>query len=255
MFNLKAVLFDLDDTLIDWSNFSLDWRKKELFHFSGVYQYVLDQGGNPNSDVETMQESFSQRGRDAWAHARMTLRAPHIGKLLQDTFKHFGVADEQLPIEDLQEAFRWGAVDGVNVFADVPEALRVLKENDIQIGIVTNAHQPITMRDKELDAYGLLNYFTSAPIRICAADVGYLKPHPFIFQHALTQLQAEPQEVVFVGDNVVADISGAQKVGMKAVLRINAHEPRLSSVVQPDASVKHFGQLLTQLDSWYPGWR
>jgi HAD superfamily hydrolase (TIGR01662 family) len=253
---LKAVLFDLDETLLDWSNFNLDWRAKEAYHLAGVYDFVTAHGAGLNATPEVLQEHFSRRVRDAWASARATLRSPHIGKLLVESLTHFGmVPDDTLTMDACLEAYAWGAIEGVTVFPDVPETLETLNAHGILVGIVTNAFQPITMRDRELADYDLLRYFPHAPGRICAADVGYLKPHPYIFQHALKALDVDAAEAVFVGDNVVADISGAQKVGMKAVLRVNDSNEPLATMIRPDASVRHLGELLTTLDEWFPGWR
>ena len=253
---LKAVLFDLDDTLIDWSKLSVDWRAKDLRHVDAVFRFVHEHGAALNVPVEVIQENFSRRTRDAWSVARATLRAPHFGQLLMDTLDHFGLTrSEALSMAACLNAHGWGAIEGVYVFPDVPPALEELRQHGIEIGIVTNSHQPATMRDHELRDYDLLKHFPQVHTRITAADVGYLKPHPFIFNHALKAIGATAEETVFVGDNIVADVSGAQKVGMKAVLRVNAEEPPLSSMIEPDAKIKNLGELLNVLDGWYEGWR
>ena len=45
-------------------------------------------------------------------------------------------------------------------------------------------------------------------------EVGVAKPDPAIFQRALGAIGAQPAETLFVGDNPVADIGGAQQLGM-----------------------------------------
>jgi putative hydrolase of the HAD superfamily len=253
---LKAIFFDLDDTLIDWSNFSADWREKEIQHLTGVYQYVTRNGGTISTTIATLQDYYNKQVREAWANARATLRSPHLGNVLMQSLAHFGLREsDRIDMRGCLEAYGWGAVPGVRVFPDVPEALETLRSHGIKVGIVTNAHQPITMRDIELAEYDLLRHFTDAPARICAADVGYIKPHPHIFRHALSTLDVTPEEAVFVGDNVVADIGGAQKVGIKAVLRVNHNEPLLSGMVKPDGKIRHLGELMTLLDDWFVGWR
>ena len=122
------------------------------------------------------------------------------------------------------------------------------------LGLITNASTPMWLRDTELEEVGLLHYFSDC--RLSAVDVGYLKPHPAIFQHALDKLQLQPSEVVFVGDNPEADVSGAQSVGMKAVLRV-VQKPGIitSRLFTPDARIDTFHELPAILDEWYPGWR
>ena len=60
--------------------------------------------------------------------------------------------------------------------------------------------------DRHLRQLGLLRHF---PIRIYSCNVRYRKPHPEIFRLALRQVQAPAEEVVFVGDSLLADIRGA----------------------------------------------
>lgn len=254
---LKAVLFDLDDTLISWANFLDNWRDHEMRHLGYLYEYIHAQGYQLNASLEALHEQFSRRVRLAWEQARATLRAPHFGVLITETLAHFGLDCSEAPLsmEACIHAYRWGAYAGVSVFPDVPEALATLRQHGVEIGIITNAYQTATMRDRELDELGLLRFFPRSETRITAADVGYLKPHPFIFRHALRVMNAAPNEVVFVGDNLSADIDGAQKVGMRAVLR-TVHGPLpLQRMITPEASVDDLGQLLLILDEWYPSWR
>jgi putative hydrolase of the HAD superfamily len=58
-----------------------------------------------------------------------------------------------------------------------------------------------------------------------SALLGYDKPHPEIFRHAL-RAYGEPEDVWMIGDNPVADVAGAEAVGMRAILvRTPATDP------------------------------
>jgi HAD superfamily hydrolase (TIGR01662 family) len=255
---LKGVLFDLDETLIDWTHFAQDWREHEVRHLSHVYAFLERKGSPPNVPLPQLAEVFGKRVMEAWSQARATLRAPHLGKILVEVLSDHNVRfnGNGITMEACLEAYQWGALPNVTAFPEVPQVLEKLVANGIRIGIVTNAFQPMTLRDIELEQYGLLQYFTHAPSRITAADAGYLKPHPYIFQHALKAMEYSADEVVFVGDNAVADVAGAQGVGMKAVWRRRATSPRLiSGVIVPDAIIDDLNGLLDVLDGWYEGWR
>ena len=250
---LKAVLFDLDDTLIDWDGFDSGWDMLDRERVRGVFDYVNSEI-HAISDFETLLGHYRQRTFDSWESGRSNLRAPHLGRVVVDSLVATGVPAEQIDERQVMEAFNWGAVPGVVMFPDVPESLTTLLDNDIRVGIVTNAHQPMWMRDRELAEFGLLDFFPDC--RFSAADVGYLKPHPRIFEAALACMEIEPEEAVFVGDNPVADIAGAQGAGMRAVLR--AREPMssmLSGLIQPDHTVTSLYDLPPKLDEWFPGWR
>ena len=111
----------------------------------------------------------------------------------------FGVPADALDAHRCLEAYHWEMIPGTRIFPEVPETLALLREHGLKIGIVTNAHQPMWIRDVEITAHGLFDFFPDC--RISAADVGYLKPHPVIFQTALRCLGTKPEETVFVGDD------------------------------------------------------
>lgn len=248
---LKAVIFDLDDTLIDWSGFNADWATLEIRHLERVVNYIRSQGYRL-PDVAAYAQEFRMRTAAAWTDARVTLRAPNLGTILVETAAHFGVPREALDIRCCLEAYEWGAVEGTQPFPEVPTVMEALHRAGMRVGIVTNAFQPMWLRDREMEMHGLLHYFPEC--RISAADFGYLKPHPTIFEHALNILGTQPEETVFVGDNPVADIVGAQSAGLQAVLRLTNHSER-EVTATPDAVIRDLSELLPVLDAWHPGWR
>lgn len=250
---LKAILFDLDDTLIDWSAFTENWEIRETKHLRGVFDYICREI-YPLSDWEAYSREYFQRVRDAWLGARESLIAPHLGRILVETAVSLGIAEDSVSVEECLDAYSWAAPESTFAFPDVAGAMKVLHQNNIKVGIVTNAFQPMSLRDIEMKAHGLLDYFPDC--RLSAADVGYLKPHPKIFQAAMDCLGTTPQETLFVGDNPVADIAGAQGAGLKAVMRVkHPTQPLISGLVVPDGAINTLNDLLLLLDKWYPGWR
>lgn len=250
---LKGVLFDFDDTLVDWSGVQLSWREIESARLSRVQEHVYSKTRANWLHTDALLDAYMRRTRAAWAEARVTLRAPHMPSILMETLAALGVAIDRLDVADVIRAYNWNVVPGTVVFPDVPPTLHALRQAGIKLGIVTNASQPMAMRDAELATHGLIEYFPDC--RLAAADAGFLKPDPRIFNCALERLGASAAETVFIGDNPDADIAGALSVGMKAVLRItertaangtfSAYKPRLRSLEQLPAI----------LDEWYPGWR
>jgi len=69
---------------------------------------------------------------------------------------------------------------------DRPEVMALIKQHGIKTAIVTNAAQPMALRDVEIEEHKLLQYFPDC--RLSAADAGVLKPHPGIFQLAMSPL-------------------------------------------------------------------
>jgi len=249
---LKAVLFDMDDTLLDWSGFDADWGAMEAAHLTRVVEHFRTE---LQFEIELTRFGTTMRERTiaAWTAARQDLRAPNLGAILVETARELGAPDS-IDARRCLEHYGWGLVEGTVIFPDVPPLLDLLKKHGVQVGIVTNAYQPMWLREIELKAHQLLDYFPTC--RISAADVGYLKPHPAIFKSALECVGVQPNEMVFVGDDIHADIGGAQRAGIRAVLRVvERAQVSADGLITPDASVNTFDELPSILDNWFPGWR
>lgn len=248
---LKAVLFDLDDTLIDWSGFQGDWAVMERPHLTSVVKYVCE-CGYALDNVERFIQVFHLLTESAWQDANESLNAPHLGRMLVSTAEALGVPAGTLDVDACLRAYAWDAPQGTLAFPEVAEVLPLLKEVGMKVGIVTNAYQPMWLRDIEMQHHGLFDFFVDC--RLSAADIGVLKPHPRIFQSALDCLGVDAHEAVFVGDDAEADIFGAQSVGMRAVLR-RTRRFREPMGLAPDAVIDTLHDLLPLLDGWFPGWR
>jgi putative hydrolase of the HAD superfamily len=249
---IKGILFDMDNTLIDWGGFSDDWVSMERAHLQNVYNFLAEAGRPLDLSYNHFELAYRENVVDAWAGARTTLRAPHMAKIMMATLKQLSIEeDATINSQTVLKAYAWDAAPGVDVFPDVAPALQQLMDHGIKLGIVTNAFQPMWLRDAELKSYNLLQYFPDENLRISAADVGYLKPHANIFHHAVKQLGTKIEETLYVGDNPVADIAGAQGVGLRAVLRINHPAPPLiSGLIVPDAAVNTMHELVRLVHEW-----
>ncbi len=248
---LRAVLFDMDDTLLDWRDVQQNWSQIDRRYLHNVVSWLRQEGIASSIDLDKLGYAFSSRHRAAWQEAGDTLVAPHMPQILMEALAAVGVEPSAIDEADLIEAYDWRGVDGCRVFPDVPPALEMLTAAGLRLGIVTNASQPMSMRDAELEQHDLLGHFPAC--RIAAVDTGRIKPHPHIFACALAKLGTAATETVFVGDRWGADIEGALGVGMRAVHREN----RRSCLRIEDewAQLHTLRDLPTILDAWYPGWR
>jgi putative hydrolase of the HAD superfamily len=77
------------------------------------------------------------------------------------------------------------------------------------------------------------------------------KPHPRIYQAALTRLGVPAAGAVFVGDRLKEDVRGPKEVGMRAVLtrQFRQEDPR-DAAVPPDAVIASLGELPAVLAQW-----
>lgn len=251
---LKAVIFDMDDTLVDWSARKQDWREYERERLRRVFDYVA-RDVHPLRDFEAFFQTAQNCFIDAWADADRHLHAPHLGRALVKTLQALGTPPERLDADACLHAYDWGVMPDVTLYPDVPDVLALLRGAGLRLGLVTNAFAPMRLRDRELAQLGLPP--ETFDCRLSSADVGYLKPHPAIFEAALDCLGVRSDEAVFVGDSLETDIAGAQNVGMRGVLRAGPETSRLPDdlSIPPDAVIADLADLPAVLDAWYPGWR
>jgi len=118
--------------------------------------------------------------------------------------------------------------------ADVRRTLPLLKQVGYSMAVVSNRDKPFQTL---LDSHNLSEFFTYA---LAAGEVDSYKPEPGVFEHALKHMNVTAQETVYVGDNYYADIVGAHRAGLQAVL----YDPHF---IFPDANcitIRSFDELL-----------
>jgi len=109
-------------------------------------------------------------------------------------------------VENTQSSANWD-----RILPGTREALDRIRER-YAIAVISNADGRI---DAVLDRCGICDCFASITD---SGNVGHEKPHPEIFAAALSGMQADPAESLYVGDVYSVDYIGARNAGMDAVL-------------------------------------
>ena len=247
---LKAVIFDLDDTLIDWSGVKMSWEDIIYQQVTPLMQHLNTERGY-NIEQYKFVERFQQRMRSAWMNTSPPeWVAPHHRAVLVETLNEFDV--DESDDEELYKRLKWGLIPGVKAFPDARNVLETLRNNDIQRAILTNAAQPMALRDIEIETLDLIEYFD---VRCSAADVGTIKPHPRPFQVVLRELGVTAEEAFYVGDRPQDDVAGAQAAGMRAIWIRRPHSSQLSPGIKPNAIVDSLTEVIKVINRWFPEWR
>lgn len=247
---VKAVLFDLGDTLWHFPNFpSRQAIREETVR--RIFALLRRWGIEPDGQLRYL-------GRDIrLAAEHETERAfhgdclsPHYPSLCRKVAAGFDLALSEAQAEELWEAWNLeGQFYGRQLYPDVLETLEWLRRRGCRLGSITNRAYSGPRFWHELRELGLTDYFEVVAI---SCDVGYLKPHPRIFRHALDGLGLEPTSVVMVGDSLRADVGGAKALGMAAVWRrpplgepveAGADRPQGEEGPAPDYAIDHIGEL------------
>lgn len=98
------------------------------------------------------------------------------------------------------------------VFDDVAETFRRLGELDMRIAIASNFDQRLHSVCRGLPE------LRSTEVVVVSTDVGACKPSPRFFSALLESCGCAADELLMVGDDVEADVTGPHKFGIKAVL-------------------------------------
>ncbi len=129
---------------------------------------------------------------------------------------------------------------------DAIPTLKRLEEAGYRLGIVSNAGDDDDVQQLARK-FNLHPYFDFI---LTSAACNYRKPHPRIFQLALAFWNYSPQEVAMVGDNLHADIFGAQNAGLYGIWLSRRADPKMEEQVRvrPDASLDSLSELPSILD-------
>ena len=111
------------------------------------------------------------------------------------------------------DGYKRMAVDMVRSFVipqpGVREMLADLRRRGIPVAILTNGWSPLQQHKAERVEF-------DGPVLV-SAELGIQKPDPLAFAALARALQAEPQEIAFVGDTPSSDVAGAIGAGMRGV--------------------------------------
>jgi putative hydrolase of the HAD superfamily len=138
----------------------------------------------------------------------------------------------------LEAGYISGSEGGKAPYPDARTTLVELRRRGFRLGIVTNrafggARFRADLRDAGLD----IGWDAEA----VSVEVGYLKPHPALFEAALGQLGVEANQALMAGDSLAEDIAGAQALGMAAAWRRSARD---ADGVEPDYTFDEVAELL-----------
>jgi putative hydrolase of the HAD superfamily len=122
----------------------------------------------------------------------------------------------------------WSECQHFTLYEDVPDVLRAIHAAGVKIGLISNTQRSLESFQTHFELEGLFS------VAVSSADHGFMKPHPSIFEAALSQAGVLPAQSVMVGDSLIHDIEGARQLGMRAVLVSRSGQ---SVVCPPDVPV------------------
>jgi HAD superfamily hydrolase (TIGR01549 family) len=224
-----AVLFDLDDTLYPYA----PCRDAAL---EAAHETARELGYDFDRDAF---DEFYQTGRREVKRELSGTAATH------ERFIYFKRAVEEHTGEPrasdalaLGEGFWEGYLEEMALFPGVEATLETLQEAGVDVAITTNLTTRIQLA--KIEQLGLENHID---LLLTSEETGREKPGSVMFTLPLARLDRRVSEAVMVGDNVGADIVGANAVGLETVLWNADPDEPLEGRREPDHRIDAFGEL------------
>jgi len=231
MEDIKCVLFDCMETLVDIEGYNLprDYAFN-TFHGSGVEHYW--------NDFEHFYEGYME------ARTALADQLPEnkeysflsMYRVICESNPRIGDSAEDAATKLLNNHWE-NYISGCSVSERVTEALSYVETN-YQLGIVGNLKVEGGI-EALLEKGGIRDYFDFI---IASVSVGWRKPDRRIYDAVLNKTRLSPEQHLFVGDDYENDFSGPASFGMKTLLY-----DRKGNYPHVENSISSFSELLTLL--------
>ena len=236
---LRAAVFDLGDTLLEYDSPTLSFKELNNIGLHGLYDYLARDGFDlPRSD--SFCADLLHRIETVWLQSLMRMEGMNTVDVLRHFLPEMGIDVQGLDMDGLVWAFYRPMAPHISMYPDTYQTLTSLRAEGLLLGLISNASWPGILHDEDLDRFGLKHFFDQ---RSYSSELPYAKPHPEIFIHTLDALHTEPGDAAFVGDRLYDDISGAQQVGMRGILKLVDHREERSDSIEPDATIRYLSEL------------
>lgn len=240
--NIQGIIFDLNGTLIDiLTDEGKDDIYRVLANFLCHRGIELEPEGIRELYYNFMKEQRRESGEEYPEFDVVEVFRKIIAVHGSDfTFSLPTATLQELPFT-LAHIYRAVARYRLELYAGVRETLDELRPR-YQLAAITDAQMVWAM--PELHAVGLSDYFSPLVI---SSDLGYRKPDARIFQRVITGMGLEPDEVLFVGNDMYRDIFGASRFGIKTVFFRSNQGEQYRKGVEPDYIIYDFPELLNAI--------
>lgn len=211
---MKAVIFDLGHTLIDYYD---DWRIPEKRAVSKFYDIVSGSVDDPPEEGEFIDVMILELEKARNRRRTEMIEIP-LESFLHDRLVQFSVPPSEEVIVGGLEVFYQALLEHRKLIPGTVEMLRDLKDRGYLIGLISDVAWglPSYFPMRDMTFYGLDGFFDDL---VFSSDVGLRKPNPSIFRIALDNLGVTAIESAYVGNNLQVDVKGALEVGLKAILK------------------------------------
>ncbi|MEM7233819.1 MAG: TIGR02253 family HAD-type hydrolase [Planctomycetota bacterium] len=230
---LRAIFFDIDDTLYSTSEFAEKAR-------SAAIDAMIEAGLDLSREViqEELQEVITEFSANYEHHFdKLLLRVPK---------RNYKGVNPAIIVAAGVMAYHETKSTQLFPYEDAIEALRRLStETKLTLGVITEG---LGVKQAEKLVRMRVNQFLSPGAIFISNQIGISKPNPKIYQRACSDMNLKPSETMYVGDNPKNDIDPPNKIGMITVrMRRGGKYYHTEGETKPIKEVQNFWDLLDLL--------
>ena len=236
----RAILFDLDDTLLMAFGPSPSQWARTIASFAdrlGAIEAAVVAAAIQAATTDL----WADPGRHKyWRHRIDEARR----KIVAAAFGALAAAGHEVPSQAIGDAMAdaYNALhdEELAMFLDAHETLDALKEHGVRLALITNgAAQP---QRAKVVRFALEHRFDHIQIE---GEHGFGKPEERAYTHAMEVLGVAPRETWMVGDNLEWEVVGPQRLGIHAIWHDGyGNGLPLGSRIKPDRIIRRLSELL-----------
>jgi len=199
----EHIFFDLDRTLWHFDENSKKVLNDIYFHFK-LYNTI--------SSFDDFIIKYEEINNELWCLYRDNKMSKEdlVWKRFGYTLNHFNSGNDLLANE-IAVFYVFHSPRQTLLFPETKNVLDYLSKK-YKLHIISNGFEEV--QHIKLQESGLTKYFD---VIILSDKVGVKKPHPYIFKKAFSASGAKAEKSIMIGDDLYADIYGAQRVKMDAI--------------------------------------
>jgi len=238
---IKAVLFDLGDTLLNYGK--IDPHEPFFKAAKQTWIWLKEQGQAAGWQwLYTFRNLLSVHLRIIWSH--FTGHDFDSLQVMKNLGKKMGhqLTDQQY--EDLVWLWYDPLAKLVTIEPNLHQTLASLRDKGLKMAIVSNTFVSASVLNRHIRELGLYEFFEFI---YYSYMFNKRKPHPEMFLAAAKQLNLAPSEIIFVGDRIDNDMVGSIGVGMTPVLK-KAHSNFKKNVPPQVTQINSISELPALVD-------
>ena len=236
----RAILFDLDDTILSFG------RRSLVLEALAARTPALFAPLTPKAAADAMEARFKafwsdQERHKAWRPRLAQARRMLVAEAFEDLNKAGASGLTRDQAHAFADAFHAYRETEARLFPGALETIDALKAAGVLLALVTNG-QADTQRPK-VERFDLARRFDHIQIE---GDHGFGKPEERAYTHAMQALGVEAHETWMVGDNLEWEVAAPQALGIFAIWHDHLGDglPE-DSPIKPDRIVRSIAELLT----------